>query len=55
MLDNLAPPAEMAADCKPRMPLHNLRVLMHFMHNDLLLASFGATKEVCSPLNMDVQ
>lgn len=43
---SLASTQELAEASKPRMPLQNLRVLMQFMHNDLLLASLGATKEV---------
>lgn len=48
LLASLAAPAELAKAAQPRMPAQNLRVLMQFMHNDLLLASMGVSKEVCS-------
>ncbi len=46
MLSSLATPQEMAEAAQPRMHPHNLRVLLQFSHNDLLLASMGVTKNV---------
>ena len=46
LLASLASPAELAQAAQPRMPLQSLRVLAQFMHNDLLLASMGVSKEV---------
>lgn len=48
MLSSLATPQELAKAAQPRMHPHNLRVLLQFSHNDLLLASMGITKDVCT-------
>ncbi|EIE24107.1 UPF0061-domain-containing protein [Coccomyxa subellipsoidea C-169] len=42
----LALPQELAEAARPRMHPQNLRVLLQFSHNELLLASMGVTKEV---------
>ncbi|KAK9906728.1 hypothetical protein WJX75_006965 [Coccomyxa subellipsoidea] len=46
VLGSLATPQELAEAARPRMHPHNLRVMLQFAHNDLLLASMGTTKEV---------
>lgn len=46
LLASLATPAELAQAAQPRMPEQTLRVLAQFVHNDLLLASMGVSKEV---------
>ena len=46
VLGSLASPQELAEAARPRMHPQNLRVMLQFLHNDLLLASMGVTKEV---------
>lgn len=46
ILSSLATPQELAEAAQPRMHPHNLRVLLQFSHNDLLLASMCVTKDV---------